>query len=69
MQATLNSPRQNSRRLSTVGSIINAGDFTDAQLVKDFKWLREVKAAHGNMDSRDLKAMVPVKTIIKIGKK
>ena len=37
--------------LSTVDWIIHAGDFTDVQLLKELKRLREVKAVHGNMDS------------------
>jgi len=55
--------------LSTVDLIIHAGDFTDAQLLKDLKRLRELKAVHGNMDSRELKTMLPVKEIVEIENK
>jgi len=55
--------------LSTVDLIIHAGDFTDVQLLKELKRLREVKAVHGNMDSRELKTVLPVKEIVEIENK
>ena len=55
--------------LSTVDLIIHAGDFTDAQLLEELKQLREVKAVQGNMDSIELKTMLPVKEIVEIGNK
>jgi putative phosphoesterase len=55
--------------LSTVDLIIHAGDFTDVQLLKELKRLRGVKAVHGNMDSMELKTMLPVKEIVEIGNK
>jgi putative phosphoesterase len=50
--------------LSTVDLIIHAGDFTDVQLLKELTQLKEVKAVHGNMDSEELKAVLPVKEIV-----
>jgi putative phosphoesterase len=50
--------------LSTVDLIIHAGDFTDVQLLKELTQLKEVKAVHGNMDSGELKAALPVKEIV-----
>jgi putative phosphoesterase len=50
--------------LSTVDLIIHAGDFTDVQLLDELKQFREVKAVHGNMDSRELKSVLPVKEIV-----
>jgi putative phosphoesterase len=50
--------------LSTVDLIIHAGDFTHLQLLTDLKQLREVRAVHGNMDSRQLKSVLPIKEII-----
>jgi putative phosphoesterase len=50
--------------LSTVDLIIHAGDFTDVQLLKELTQLKEVKAVHGNMDSGELNAMLPVKEIV-----
>jgi hypothetical protein len=55
--------------LSTVDLIIHAGDFTDLQLLKELKQLREVKAVHGNMDSKELKTVLPVKEIVEIENK
>jgi putative phosphoesterase len=50
--------------LSTVDLIIHAGDFTDVQLLNGLKQLNEVKAVHGNMDSRELKSVLPIKEIV-----
>jgi putative phosphoesterase len=50
--------------LSTVDLIIHAGDFTDVQLLKELTHLKDVKAVHGNMDSGELKAVLPVKEIV-----
>jgi len=55
--------------LSTVDLIIHVGDFTDVQLLKELKQFREVKAVHGNMDSRELKTVLPVKEIVEIENK
>lgn len=52
--------------LSTVDLIIHAGDFTDVQLLRDLEELRKVKAVQGNLDSRELKAMLPAKEIVEI---
>jgi len=54
---------------STVDLIIHAGDFTDVQLLKDLRRLREVKAVHGNMDSTELKTVLAVKEIVEIRNK
>jgi len=55
--------------ISTVDLIIHAGDFTDVQVLEEFKRLREVKAVQGNMDSMELKTMLPVKEIVEIESK
>ena len=55
--------------LSTVDLIIHAGDFTDVQLLKELKQLGEVKAVRGNMDSTELKNILPVKEIVEIENK
>ena len=55
--------------LSTADLIIHAGDFTDIQLLEELKQLREVKVVHGNMDSMELKTILPVKEIVEIGNK
>jgi len=62
-------PKKITNALSTVDLIIHAGDFTDAQLLQELRQLKEVKAVHGNMDSMELKALLPVKEIVEIGNK
>jgi putative phosphoesterase len=52
--------------LSDVDLVIHAGDFTGIQLLADLKCLKEVKAVHGNMDSRQLKSVLPMKEIVEI---
>ena len=55
--------------ISTVDLIIHAGDFTDVQLLRELKRLRDVKAVRGNMDSIELKTVLPVKEVIEIENK
>ena len=55
--------------LSTVDLIIHTGDFTDVQLLNELKQFREVKAVHGNMDSRELKTALPAKEIVEMQNK
>jgi putative phosphoesterase len=57
-------PKKIINALPTVDLIIHAGDFTDAQLLKELKEMREVKAVQGNMDSGELKAVLPTKEIV-----
>jgi len=52
--------------LSTVDLIIHAGDFTDVKVLEELKRLREVKAVQGNMDSMEIKTVLPVKEIIEV---
>ena len=62
-------PKKMIDAISTVDLIIHAGDFTDIQVLKELKRLREVKAVRGNMDSVELKTVLPVKEIVEIGNK
>jgi len=55
--------------ISTVDFIIHAGDFTDIQVLKELKRLKLVKAVQGNMDSMELKTVLPVKEIVEIENK
>jgi len=55
--------------LSTVDLIIHAGDFTDVKLLEELKRRREVRAVQGNMDSMEIKTVLPVKEIIEVGNK
>jgi len=57
-------PKKTVDALSTADLIIHAGDFTDVQLLNELRRLCDVKAVHGNMDSRELKAELPVKEIV-----
>ena len=59
-------PRKVIDALSEVDIVIHAGDFTDIQLLTDLTQLKEVKAVHGNMDSRQLKSVLPMKEIVEI---
>ena len=55
--------------ICTADLIIHAGDFTAVQVLEELKRLREVKAVQGNMDSIELRTMLPVKEIIEIENK
>ena len=55
--------------MATVDLIIHAGDFTDLQLLRELEGLKEIKAVRGNMDSRELKDLLPTKEIVEIGNK
>jgi len=55
--------------IATVDLIIHAGDFTDVQVLKELKRLGGVKAVQGNMDSVELKTVLPVKEIVEIENK
>ena len=57
-------PRKIIDAISTVDLIIHAGDFADVQLLNDLKQLNEVRAVHGNMDSRELKSVLPIREIV-----
>lgn len=50
--------------LSGVDLVIHAGDFTDLKLLMDLKQLKEVKAVHGNMDSRQLRSVLPTNEVV-----
>ena len=55
--------------IPTVDLVIHAGDFTTVQVLKELKQLREVRAVQGNMDSSELRTMLPVKEIVQIENK
>jgi hypothetical protein len=55
--------------LSEVDLIIHAGDFTDIRVLTDLRRLKEVKAVHGNMDSGQLKSVLPTKEIVETNDK
>ena len=55
--------------LSSADLIIHAGDFTDVQVFRELQQMGGLKAVQGNMDSTELRTMLPVKQVIKIGRK
>jgi hypothetical protein len=55
--------------LSTVDMIIHAGDLTTMAVLTGLKNLGKVKAVQGNMDSAELKSILPVKEILEVGNK
>lgn len=55
--------------LYTVDLIIHAGDFTDVQVLKELKRIGELEAVQGNMDSTELKTILPVKEIVEVENK
>jgi putative phosphoesterase len=57
-------PKKIIQAISTADLIIHAGDFTDIRLLEELKQLSEVRAVHGNMDSRQLKSVLPMKEIV-----
>ena len=58
------------KELSGVDIIVHAGDFTDRSVLDGLKTLGEVKAVCGNMDSGDLKRVLPPKvSFVANGKK
>jgi len=53
--------------LSGVDLIVHAGDFTQRAVLDGLKALGEVKAVCGNMDSAELKRMLPEKELFVVG--
>jgi hypothetical protein len=49
--------------LAGVDLIVHAGDFTEKAVLDGLKALGEVKAVHGNMDSAELKRLLPEKEL------
>ena len=52
--------------LEDVDFIIHAGDFAERVVLEGFREIAEVKAVYGNMDSGELKRMLPDKRIIDV---
>ena len=60
-------PRKIINSLSTVDLIIHAGDFTTIEVLNGLKQLGRVKAVQGNMDSAEIRSVLPVREIIEAG--
>lgn len=55
--------------LEDVDLIIHAGDFTERAVLEGLREIGEVKAVYGNMDTGELKRMLPDKRIIDVAGK
>ncbi len=55
--------------LAEVDMIIHAGDFTTRNVLDGLRQLKEVRAVHGNMDSSELKQILPEKELFTVGGK
>ncbi len=62
-------PRKIIDSFSTVDLIIHAGDFITIEVLNGLKQLGEVRAVQGNMDSAEIRSMLPVKEVIEAGNK
>jgi len=57
------------KAFSNVDLIVHAGDFVGSQVLEGLKRLGEVKAVHGNMDSMELRGLLPEKELLIAGGK
>ncbi len=63
-------PSNIKKSLVNVDLIVHAGDFTQKRVLDDLRALGEVKAVRGNMDSPELREMLPEKELFEAnGKK
>ncbi len=63
-------PSNIKKALVNVDLIVHAGDFTQKRVLDDLRALGEVKAVRGNMDSSELREMLPEKELFEVnGKK
>ncbi|MBN2462515.1 MAG: metallophosphoesterase family protein [Dehalococcoidia bacterium] len=52
-----------------VDLIVHAGDFVGSAVLEGLKRLGEVKAVHGNVDSMELRGLLPDKEVLMVGGK
>jgi putative phosphoesterase len=62
-------PAEVVRSFSEVDLIVHAGDFVGSQVLEALSKLGEVKAVRGNMDSGDLRNLLPEKEVFVAGSK
>jgi len=62
-------PQEVLKALSNVDLIVHAGDFTTLGVLEGLRQLGEVKAVRGNMDSAELRSILPEKQLVVIGGK
>ena len=60
-------PQEVIRAFSKVDLIVHAGDFTTLEVLEELRQLGEVKAVRGNMDSAELRSMLPQREVITVG--
>jgi hypothetical protein len=64
-----NLPDQLIKAIKESDMVIHAGDFVDSKVLDTLKSIsKEVKAVCGNMDGEELRKLLPVKEIFKVGK-
>jgi hypothetical protein len=57
------------KALETIDLIVHAGDFTEKAVLDTLKGIGQVKAVWGNMDSHELKNMLPQTELLMVGEK
>jgi hypothetical protein len=62
-------PEKIADAISSADLIIHAGDFTDVQVLKELRQLRQVKAVHGNTGSQELETVLAAKEIVEVTNK
>lgn len=59
-------PATITKALTEVDLIVHAGDFTHKAVLDGLRSIRPVKAVHGNMDSMELKSILPEKDVFEV---
>ena len=62
-------PQEVIKALSKVDLIVHAGDIVTLEVLEGLRQLGEVKAVQGNMDSAELKGMLPDRELVLVGGK
>jgi putative phosphoesterase len=62
-------PKSILKALETVDLIVHAGDFTEKAVLDALKSIGQIKAVYGNMDSHELKNMLPQIEMFTVGEK
>jgi putative phosphoesterase len=57
-------PEECVERLRAADLILHAGDFVDAAVLGDLQALGEVRAVHGNVDSAEVRALLPAERVV-----
>lgn len=66
LHSTEDLPQQIKQALSEVELIVHAGDFVMLEVLKKLRAMGEVKAVRGNMDSAEIRSLLPEKEMIVI---